>query len=204
MLERQLYIRLFSNLLIPVLGFWVWDWNLYFILLFYLLDLLSSEVVIYLKIRKIKSVQNNKKPEIPSKIYSIISSLFLLLIITEIHLGMILYHPGIDLTQEIWSFLTYKELGIQQGLLLIPLIVMMTYSSYKTAFIIPKMYLHQQEKPTWKNHLKEHFLLLAFCVILTLFAVAFQFPEWIVLSIILLVTTGYNYLQGKEQIARMR
>ncbi len=202
MLKRQLYIRLFSNLLIPVLGFWVWNWNLYFILLFYLLDLISSEAVIHLKIKKIKDIVQNKGPEIPSRTYGIVSFLFLMLIIAEIHVGITLYHPDIELKQELWAFLSYKELGIPQGFVLIPLVVMMAYTSYKMEFLAPRLYLHQQEKPTWKNHLKERFVLLAFCVILTLFAVAYHFPEWIVLTIILVVTTVYNYLQGVEQIRK--
>lgn len=200
MLKRQLYIRLFSNLLIPVLGFWVWNWNLYFIVLFYLLDLISSEVVIHLKIKKIKDVAPNKGLEIPSRTYGIVSFLFLALIIAEIHVGITLYHPDIDLKQEFLQFLSYKELGIPQGFVLIPLVAMMAYTSYKMEFLAPRLYLHQQEKPTWKNHLREQFVLLAFCVILTLLAVAYQFPEWIVLTIILVVTTVYNYLQGVEQI----
>lgn len=202
MLKRQLYIRLFSNLLIPVLGFWVWNWNLYFILLFYLLDLISSEAVIHLKIKKIKSFAQNKGPEIPSRTYGIVSFLFLVLIIAEIHVGISLYHPDMELKRELWAFLSYKEVGIPQGFVLIPLVVMMTYTSYKMEFLAPRFYLHQQEKPAWKNHLKERFVLLAFCVILTLFAVAYHFPEWIVMTIILVVTTVYNYLQGVEQIRK--
>lgn len=204
MSERQLYIRIFSSLLIPVLGFWVWDWSLYFILLFYLLDLISSEVVVRLKIKKIKSTVKSEGLKSPSGTYSIVSFLFLALIVVEIHIGMMLYHPAIDLKQEFLAFLSYKELGIPQGIVLIPLIAMMAYTSYKVEFLVPKAYLHLQEKPVWKNHLKEQFVLLSFCVILTLFAVAYQFSEWIVLTIILVVTTVYNYLQGKEQLARMK
>jgi hypothetical protein len=194
MSERQLYLRLLLNLIIPVLGFWVWNWSLYFILLFYMIDLLSNEVVLHLKIRKIKSIQQQKQLQIPTKIYGAISGLFFLLIISQINLGIVLLYPDFDFKQEIW------ELGISQGFVLLPLIGMMTYSTYKMDFLVPKMYLRQEEKNTWKNHLKEHFLLLAFCVVLTLFSVAYQFSESISMIVILVITTGYNYLQGVDRI----
>lgn len=200
MLQRQLYIRLLSNLVIPVLGFWIWDWSLYFILLFYILDICSNEIVLHLKIRKIKSVQKERVLKTPTRIYGIVSGLFLILIIAEINVGIALLYPGFDFQQEIWGFLSYKELGIPQGFVLLPLIGMMAYSTYKMEFLIPKMYLRQEEKSVWKEHLKQHFVLLAFCAILILIAVAYQFTETVSLVIILIVTTGYNYLQGREKM----
>lgn len=202
MLKSQLYIRLLSNLIIPVLGFWIWNWSLYFILLFYILDLLSNEIVLHLKIKKIKNIQREQLLKTPAKIYGIISGLFLILIITEINLGIALLYPGFDFQQEIWGFLSYKELGIPQGFVLLPLIGLMAYSTYKMEFLTPKMYLRQEEKSVWKGHLTTHFVLLAFCAILILFSVSYQFTETISLVIILIVTTGYNYLQGKEQMLR--
>lgn len=200
MQKQQLYIQLFSNLLIPVLGFWIWGWSLYFILLFYVLDLISSEAVLYLKAKKTKNSGEKKLAKSPFVIYAIISSLFLISIIAEFNLGIVLLHPEINLKDEILAFLSYKELGVQQGFLLIPLVAMMAYSSYRLEFLIPKMYLRQEEKTIWKQHLKDRFLLLSFSAILTLFAVAFQFSEAVILCIILVTTTGYGYLQGKERI----
>lgn len=200
MLQRQLYIRLLSSLIIPALGFWVWNWDLYFILLFYVLDILSNEVVLHLKIRKIKRVQEERFLKVPTGIYGIVSGLFLILIIAEINLGIALLYPGFDFQQEIWAFLSYRELGIAQGFVLLPLVGIMAYSTYKTEFLAPEMYLRQEEKNVWKEHLKHHFLLLSFCAVLTLFAVAYQFTETVILVVILIVTTGYNYLQGKERI----
>lgn len=198
MLKRQLYIQLFSNLIIPVLGFWVWKWSLYFILLFYILDIISSEIVNYLKIRKIKSVQSSVN--VPTKTYRNVSFLFLILIIAEINIGMVLYQPTLNFKHEIWNFLAYKEMGIPQGFVLIPLVAMMAYTSYKVEFLSLGLFRVMQEKPTWKEHLKERFLLVSFCAILTLIASGYQLPEWIVLTVILVVTSGYNYLQGIERI----
>jgi hypothetical protein len=197
---HPLYIQLLSNLLIPVLGFWMWNWSLYFILLFYILDIVSSEMVHFLKIRKIKTIQKQSVIPVPTKVYSFVSLLFIAVIIVEINIGMKLYHPELVFGKEIWDFLMYKEMGIPQGFVLLPLVGLMAYTSYKAEFLMPKLYLHQAEKPLWKYHLKAHFLLLAFCAVLTLLAVAYQFPEWVALTVILVVTTGYNYLQGRERM----
>lgn len=201
MQQRQLYLQLFASLFIPVLGFWVWNWSLYFILLFYVLDILSSEIVMHLKAKKIRSMAKEGAIKIPSATYAFVSALFLILIIVELNTGIVLLHPEINLQKEVWDFLTYKELGISQGFVLVPLVAMMAYTSYKTEFLLPKIYLRQNEKAAWKQHLKDRFLLLSFSVILTLPAVAFQFSEAVILIIILVITTGYNYLQGKEHIS---
>lgn len=199
MQKRQLYLRIFANLLIPVLGFWVWDWSLYFILLFYILDILSSEVVMHLKSRKIRQIHANGKEliKVPTKIYALVSFLFLAFVILEINIGIVLLHPEINIQQEIITFLAYKELGIPQGIVLLPLVAIMAYTSYKTEFLLPKLYLRQNEKTVWKQHLKTQFLLLSFCVLLTLLAVAFHFSETVVLIVILVISNAYLAAQQR-------
>lgn len=199
-LERQLYIKLVSSLLIPILGFLWWDWSLYFIFLYYFLELFSNEIVVRLKSKKILGNGEERQFPFPTKTYAIVSGIFYLLIVAFIHLGMALYQPEINFSKEIWEFLAYKELGIPQGIILLPLIAMMTYSSYKVEFIMPRLYLRINENALWKQHVKGHFVLLAFAMILTLLATHFQLKEVLVLSIVLIATTLYNYLQGKEEI----
>lgn len=205
MLKKQLYIQLLSNLIIPVLGFWWWNWSLYFILLFYLLDLISSELVQYLKIKKIKSFvqQDPERLVPPTKIYGFISLLFVVATIALIHLGMMLYQEGIDLKGELWNFVTYKEMGIPQGFILLPLIFMMAYSQFKMDFLMTQRFKVLEEKAIWKEHLKERFVIFTFSAITLFIAVAYQFKEWIVLVIILVCTTLYSYLQGLERIKQL-
>lgn len=202
MLKKQLYLQILSNLIIPVLGFFWWNWNIYFIILFFVLDIISSEFVHYLKVRKIKMHQKqvNQLIKVPTSTYAIISALFLILTILIINFGMLLYQPTIDLKQEVWAFLSYTELGVPQGVVLIPLILVMAYMQFKTEFVLPKLYLHQLEKQLWKQHIKERFLLISFSAILLFIATGYGFPEWVVLTIILVLTSIYSYLQGMERI----
>jgi len=203
--RKQLYLQILSNLIIPVLGFFWWGWNLYFILLFFMLDMVSSEIVHHLKVRKIKASQQTESLLIatPTTTYTMVSLLFLLFTLLIINFGMQLYQPTIDLKQEIWSFLSYKEMGIPQGIILLPLIGLMAFMQYKTEFVLPKLHLKQLEKPLWKQHIKERFLLISFSAILLFIASGYGFPEWVVLTIILVFTTLYTYLQGIERIKQM-
>jgi len=46
-------IQLAGDALIPILGFFFWDWGLYFIVIFYLLDYIVSEILTHLKAKRI-------------------------------------------------------------------------------------------------------------------------------------------------------
>ena len=47
-------IQTLGELLIPLLGYFFWNWSFYFIALFYFLDLLASTCILPLKINKIE------------------------------------------------------------------------------------------------------------------------------------------------------
>ena len=114
MQKQQLYIQLLGNLIIPACGFWLWNWSLYFILLFYLLDLIAAEIVTYLKVKKVKQLKTDEQLKSPTSSFIIVSLLFLFLIITEFHVGIAVLHPTIDFKLELLNFLLYEEMGIQQ------------------------------------------------------------------------------------------
>lgn len=197
MQKQQVYIQLIGNLAIPLLGYFWWNWSLYFILLFYTLDLLAGLIVVFLKARKIKQVTQNT--QIPTSTFASVAIMFFALIVALFHIGSALLHPSIDFQKEIITFLTYTEMGIQQWIVLVPMVGLMAYSSYKMEFILPQLFLQQDEKTVWKNYLKEQFLMVAFSAILMLISVAYHFSDLVVLLIILAVTTIYNFLQKTRE-----
>ena len=61
--QRVKYVQLFTEALIPLLGFFMWDWGLYFILLFYFIDITTDEVFSHLKSKKIVAFKMIRKNE---------------------------------------------------------------------------------------------------------------------------------------------
>lgn len=144
---------LFSEALIPVLGFFLWDWGLYFILLFYFIDILAQEVIMHLKSKKIIGAQNNANSSSWLK-SGALSAFVVLAMISLIHVAMFYIDPSIDFMKQIEAFWTYKEMGVQQGYLLLPLVGFMAYVQFRTDFLMVKMEESVVLEVIWKKHLK--------------------------------------------------
>lgn len=156
------YVQLFGDALIPLLGFFFWDWNLYFILLFYGLDLIANEIIVHLKSRKIVLFQVEEKTSFWLK-SGIFSFLTLICIGFTAHLVIMNFHPNISFQQEIIDFWTYEELGIQQGYVLIPLIALTAYQQFNLFFIRTQAFRKVGLNFVWKNHLIALLVILAIC-----------------------------------------
>jgi hypothetical protein len=138
MLRRQQLIQAFGELVIPLLGFFWLGWDLYFILLFYLLDIVATEVFYQLKLSKITAFQ-----KVESSIIQRISTMGLVLLIGVLAHTMILrLYPELVFSKAFMDFLAYEEEGIPiaQGYLLLPLVVIGNYQQYKMFFLVPNRF----------------------------------------------------------------
>jgi hypothetical protein len=155
-------IQIIGDGIIPLMGYFLWDWSLYYILLFYFLDLFTKEALLHLKTKKIKSVQHHNDSSLIKKWFfkGVISLTILSLSLLLIHLTMLYLYPDFSALKEIISFMSYKEMGIPQGILLIPLIVAMGYVQFKNEFIKPKQYLTLKFQLIWKHHLNSGLMIL--------------------------------------------
>lgn len=137
---------------IPLIGFFWWNWPFSFIVFFFVMDLLVREISLHISARKIHLTQGGstkswqKKGGLSSSLVLLTSAGWLLL--------LILLVPNFDFGQEIWSFLTYTEMGIQQGWVLIPLLVLSVFASYKMEFL--RFDLHRKISQTgwWKPQIQ--------------------------------------------------
>ncbi|NRA11108.1 MAG: hypothetical protein HRT57_04030 [Crocinitomicaceae bacterium] len=155
------YVLLFSEALIPVLGFFLWGWGLYFILLFYFIDILAQEVIMHLKSKKIIGTQSDSSVSDWRK--SGISSAFLILaMICLIHISMFYIDPSIAFVKQIKLFWTYEELGVQQGYLLLPLVGFAAFSQYRMDFLMPKKEESAVLLILWQKHLKALLTVIGF------------------------------------------
>jgi len=188
-------IQLIGDAVIPLLGFFWWNWSLYFIVLFYLLDYLSNEVILNLKSKKITTFQ-----EIDSKIWikkASLSFLLFLLGIVLVHLSMKMLHPQIDFYKEFIQFLSYKDMGMAQGYFLLPLIALVGFQRYKMEFLMPARFKTQTIPSLWASHFKMQFILIA-CVAFTIgFQSLIALPETVYIIAIVVVTSVYQLLERK-------
>lgn len=160
---NQKSIQLISEALIPLLGFFFWDWGLYFILLFYIIDIFANEFVIHLKSKKTTDFQLEESNRVTWIKNSVFSAALIITIILLIHVVMRCLEPGIDFKQEALYFWNYTELGIKQGYVLIPILFFVGYQQYKMQFLASAKYRSTKLKELWKAHIQAFIVVIAFC-----------------------------------------
>lgn len=194
------YIQVLGDGIIPLLGFFFWDWNLYFILLFYFIDMFTKEVLLHLKAKKIVEhqietreldIQIEKSNWIKFGLLSIILLIFSLFLI---HISMPFIQDQFNATNEIIRFWSYKEMGIEQGYVFVPLIIFMGYTQFKMEFLAPAVFTRMNNSQLWQPHLKAMLIIVAFTA-LTFGLVHFiKVPEAIFVISIVLISSLYQIL----------
>jgi hypothetical protein len=184
------HIQVLTDAIIPVIGYFLWDWSLFFILLYYLLDLFVSEVFMYIKSRAIYLKRGGNAKDVFKNIFLSLLLLFSALLLLRLFIKNL--YPNIIFQTEIVAFWRYKDLGIQQGYLLIPLVFFIGYQRYKKDFLG----LRTDEKLTiphlWKQHLKQLILLLTVIGIVSGLSYFIVFPDWVYLTLLLISTSIYQ------------
>ena len=188
-------IQILGDGILPLLGFFYWDWSLYFILLFYFLDLITKEVLLHLKTNKVKIAQHHNESSFNKKwwLKGSLSFFILVLSIVLIHIIIHIIHPNFSASKEVIAFLTYTEMGIPQGIILIPLIVLMGYVQFKNEFIKPKRYLTLKFEFLWKQHFTSNLMILAGAGLGLGISYFIILPEWFYVISIVLVSGVYQF-----------
>jgi hypothetical protein len=189
MLKHQRQIQAFSETLIPLLGFFFFDWGLYFILIYYFIDLIVTEFFVQVKAKKIHTYisASPKNRFLIKKI-----SLHLILIsgiLVGVHLVLPEIIPEIQFREEIIEFLSYEEAGIPipQGYILLPLIVLGNYQVYKMNFLMRAAFRTMHLETLYKSRFRALLICLIGCLLGYLFALLLDLPELIYLVLIVLV-----------------
>ncbi len=199
------YIQLIGDSVIPLLGFFFWNWNLYFILIFYFLDLVTKEVLLHLKSRKI---QNFKKEEAkvglnnestPWIKFAITSILLFVFCVVLVQLSMPFIQPDFICIDQLIRFWTYKDMGgIEQGYIFLPLIIFMGYTQYKMEFLKPLAFMKTSIKDLWAPHLRSVVVIFG-CIAFSFGLVHFiSIPEFVFVIGIVVISSIFQYLQLKK------
>ncbi len=124
----------------------------------------------------------------------ILSTVLFLINCILIHLAIQELHPIIDFQKEAIAFWSYKDMGIEQGYILFPLLIFVAYQKYKMEFLMPALYKVINLQTMWKEHQKANIILLAF---IGLALGVFSFiapPEWLLILLIVALSSGYKLL----------
>jgi hypothetical protein len=157
---KTIFLQVLADALIPLLGFYLWDWSLYFIFLFFVADELVDACFMLLKSKKIVVTQNNTQLEWFKQVS--FSSLLLSGEIILLHAMVYMCDQKIDFSKEILDFLLYKDMGIEQGYILLPLLIFVGFQRYKLEFLVPKVYSKITLFNLWNGHRKRQYFLLSF------------------------------------------
>lgn len=188
--QRIKIIQTFGELLVPLLGYFFWHWNFYFIALFYALDLIANTSILFFKLKKLPTFKNDS-----SKI-ALHFCLYALSLAALIFVGILLCKnliPNFDFKQQTISFIMLKDMGIAQGFLILPLVAYTAFLQFKTEYLLPKKYLVM----TSKQLLKKHHLGLVISLILAGLSLGISsflvVPEMIAVITLIALTASYSY-----------
>ena len=116
MKKLEIFSALLGDVAIPLAGFLFWEWGFYFISLFFLFDLFFR--IVFLKRRLTPLVELKGRNRI-----IFMGFLFTFLEVVLIHCIVIGAFTQINIGDSFIEFLTYEELGIAQGVVLLPLLL---------------------------------------------------------------------------------
>lgn len=120
--RKLLIIQIVSELAIPLIGYFFWDWTLFFILIFYILENLFLYYFRIETLRQVKTVIFKSKVGTDYK-QLLISFGFWIQEFILIHLFISTINTNLSIGHEWYNFIMYEELGIPQGIVLIPLMI---------------------------------------------------------------------------------
>ena len=115
MKKLEIISAILGDAALPLVGFLFWDWGFYFITLFFLFDLVIRTLFLHKRIGFLPSI-------ILPKAFLLKGIGFVVSEVLILHLLVYFSFKPISFTAEIWSFLSYEELGVAQGILLLPLL----------------------------------------------------------------------------------
>lgn len=185
--RNTLLIQILGELAIPLMGFFLWNWSLYFILLFYIIENLFATYFQVETFRKFQALIQKKSIPLDVKQLFIFLGFWLLEVIF-IHVFLFLTNPSIQFGKEIIDFFMYEDMGIPQGFLLIPLLyfasTMKMKQDIRTLIIsITSMDKLNTHKPTFIYFI----FAFIFWFFLTILSLLFSLPGTLIISLMLIL-----------------
>jgi hypothetical protein len=199
MKTKVLYIQLLGDALIPLFGFFVWNWSLYFILLYYILDLFLNELLAHLKARKVY-ISNGSGLKKSWLGYGTFSFSLFVAVVFLIHVAVYFLHREINFSSEAQAFWNYEELGIKQGYVLLPLLAFVAFQRYKMEFLYTGLFQRVKMRELWLKHLQQFPVLFAACGLAIGVNYFVQVDDMIYLVAIVILNGFYRYFVSRRPV----
>jgi hypothetical protein len=86
----------------------------------------------------------------------------------------------------------YEEMGIPQGLLLLPLMAFAAYQQYKMNFLLPGRFRTISLNDFWKKHINMYILVFSATTLLLSSTFIVIFPEWVYVSVLIIASAVFR------------
>lgn len=192
-LRNPLFQQYALELLLPIIGFFVFDWSLLLIGIYFLLDHLVSQIFFYKRSLFVREFQGTKAG-IGIILVSILAFISLFFLETLMLSTLVLHVQNITLDLLLADFwkLTKEELW-----LLIPLVFFAYYLKDKMTFYMSRAFVHFDFKKMIRWDLVGQFIMVSILsVSVFLWIRVFSHPSWILVSF-LIGKIGFDFTLKK-------
>lgn len=114
-----------GDVALPLIGFLFWNWGFYFIALYFIADQLTKQIFLFFRFKNI-NLSASFKAILLSKSYILFFVQVLIIILINYQIT-----SDFNPVKGLVSFLTYKDMGVQQGVILIPLLIFAEWMKLK-------------------------------------------------------------------------
>lgn len=137
--RNALFVQTVVELLIPALGYFSWHWNLNFILLYYFIDLLLVLGLSIAKANKRIVYAGTSERVVFYRLYFASLGIFTAALLLILY-SLFIQQPDLDVKGEVLRFLLYKDMGIEQGYVLVPLMLLNGVLLYRQSYLVTARY----------------------------------------------------------------
>lgn len=195
--KKIVIFQILAEALIPLLGYFFWDWNFYFIALFYFLDICINTFFLPVKAKKFNNfiqLKNKTNLYFIAAVAALVLIFFLGIILTQFLI------PDFNLLKQTLDFILLEDTGIPipQGVILLPLVIYAGYMQYKMEFLQTK----KHERFKLENFLKLHFFSLISVILLLVLGISITYfipiPEILAVILLIILTSFYSFRYRKN------
>lgn len=192
--KNALIVQTLLEALLPVAGYMFWNWDTSFILQFFLLDWLLFYGLTLAKGAKRSAYHSSENENRVFIKNAVLGALLLLATIFLVWTLLPRLQQPFSWTERIWAFLSYQDLGLPQGVLLIPLILLNGILVYRSQFLRFRLFERLTMQQITGGLTKQGLILLGAAGIFLGFSFFTAYPPEAVLFATIAGTMAYRFL----------